>query len=370
MNAAPLPARGLRGWIAELRTFGWIYPVVGLLLTGALSRPEQLGWSRLLMFELISCAIGLVISLVYGWFGNAAIARLTGVEDPDLREAGLGRAIAAALVHLLLLGLGVGLGGELALLSSSLLTDGVTAGLRPVIWRIGGAVGLAVMLASLVYDRLRAHVRAVELRAERARRAQLRAQLAAAQARTHPHFLFNSLNTVANLVEEDPAAAVEAIERLSDLLRYSLEGERERSVTLRRELEIIADYVALERLRFGARLRFEAEVDDEVLGLPIPPFVLQPAVENAVKHGVAGSREGATIRLRARRRGDELELSVDDDGAGRSPGTRGTGTGERDLRTRLELLYGARARLICGPRPDGGYRVELGLDPRGPEVPA
>ncbi len=352
----PAPASGLRAWGGELRRWAWMYLLIGLVILTVGTDPYSVTWNeigrRLLIFETVSCCIGLAITGLYAFVTNALSDRLE--PRPFLR----------GLAHLVTLVLGVGIGGELALrvLPFLGLDVDLIMQVRVVIWRIGASIGLVAMIASVTFDRLQRRTEAVEARAERIERDMLRAQLAAVQARTHPHFLFNSLNTLADLVEVDPPAAVDAIERLSSLLRYALEGQRRGRVPLAQELDVIRDYVELERLRFGDRLRFELDTDPAAAQLAVPAFLLQPVVENAVKHGVAASRRGATVRVAARRRGDALELLVEDDGAGTSEAD-GTKSGEADLRERLRLLYGDAATVECGARSDGGYRVRILLDP-------
>lgn len=270
-----------------------------------------------------------------------------------------GGPLRRAVVHGVSIVTGVVVGTELALGVLGLVYGSIdTSAARLGIWRVGLVITVVVMMASLTYDRLREHVRAVELREQAAQQALLRAQLESLQARINPHFLFNALNTVASLVEDDPERAVEAIERLSALLRHSLEGAREERVALRRELEAVRGYLALEGLRFGARLRHEVVVEPGLEGVLVPPFVLQPLVENAVKHGIASRREGGRVAVTIE--GDEraLRVVVEDDGPGNSqaPGTR---SGNEMLRQRLGLLYGAAATFEAGPGAEGGFRVEL-----------
>jgi hypothetical protein len=350
----------LRAWGIELRRFGWIHPLLALALTVAVTDLDRVGWieagRRLLRTEFFFCVIGLVITGLYAGVAN----RLLAESRAPLRQA---------MIHTATLVAGVGVGGEVALLLHPALFAGPSSSeLRPILWRIGASIGAVTMIVGALYDRIRARAEALEIRAARAEGERLRAQLLAAQARMHPHFLFNSLNTLADLIDVDPTAAVDATERLASLLRYALEGERQTFVALARELEVIDDYIALERLRFGERLRFAADVEPAARDIPVPPFILQPAVENAVKHGVARARDGATIRVAARCEGGRLECVVDNDGVtGGSLDARGTKSGEDDLRLRLRLLYGAGATLECGPRPQGGYRVRMVLDPRAAE---
>jgi sensor histidine kinase YesM len=213
-----------------------------------------------------------------------------------------------------------------------------------------------------VYTKLRVHARNVELREERARRDALKAQLETLQARTDPHFLYNSLNMVAGLIDEDPALAERVLEKLSDLFRYALEGSRKARVTLGEELAAVRGYLEVQSLRLGERLRFEIDAADGVESLSVPPLVLQPLVENAVLHGVSPRVDGGAVLVRARRRNGLLELSVEDDGSGpgSSPST-GTRTSLRDLQERLDLLYGGEAKLESGKSENGGYRVRVEL---------
>lgn len=264
------------------------------------------------------------------------------------------------LHYLLFLVVGTGVGTELTLAALRLIGDYQVWPFRLALWTIGGVVGAITASISILYDRLRKKARAEELRAEQAQRAAVAAQLDALRARVQPHFLFNALNTVAALVEEDPAAAVVAIERLSDLMRYSLEGEAEQLVPLAEELRCVEDYLALEALRFPTRLRARMEIDEAVRpdSVLVPRFVLQPSVENAIKHAVAHSPSPVEVRCCAQRLDDRLRLTVFDDGPGTSS-TGGTQTSRAALRTRLELLYGERATLEAGPMPTGGYRVAV-----------
>jgi LytS/YehU family sensor histidine kinase len=200
-------------------------------------------------------------------------------------------------------------------------------------------------------------------REARLRRQALHAEFEALQSRVHPHFLFNALNTIAALIGGDPPRAERAVERLATLLRHALEGSRRPWVTLRDELVVVQAYVEIERLRFGERLRFEARIAPELEGMAVPPMILQPVIENVVRHVVAARREPTHVALWARREGDALDLGVEDDGPGTSS-HHGTGTALADLRVRLELAYAGRAELEAGPGASGGYLVRLRL----PEV--
>jgi hypothetical protein len=191
------------------------------------------------------------------------------------------------------------------------------------------------------------------------RAAQLEAQLSAArltalQGQLRPHFLFNTLNMIAEQVHTDPSGADAMLTRLGVLLRSSFtETDRER-VPLRRELELLESYVEIMRARFRGRLGFELDVDPSTLDALVPRFMLQPLVENAIKHGVEPREEGGRVTVTARRHGDSLDLEVRDNGDGLVGSIR-EGTGVRNTRERLLHLYGeGRHRFDLMPAIGGG----------------
>lgn len=339
---------------AELRQAAreqwWIYLLIAASLTMVFNELDEPRSKLLLAFGsnlLIAACIGTATTVVYVFaWGTVLVA---------------GGPLRRAMVHGVSIVVAVLVGTEVALQGLRLFVmDLEIAAVRQGIWRVGGVVTAIVMLASIAYDRLRERARAVELREQQTQHALLRAQIESLQARVNPHFLFNALNTVASLVEEEPEQAIEAIERLSALLRYSLEGARQGRVALRRELDSVQGYLALERLRFGERLRSRVEVAPGAEAVLVPPFLLQPLVENAVKHGIASRRDGGQVELFVELRGERILICIEDDGPGRTtvPGTR---VGHATLQQRLELLYGDNARFDAGPGVDGGYRVEIEL---------
>ncbi|MET0283548.1 MAG: histidine kinase [Polyangiales bacterium] len=220
-------------------------------------------------------------------------------------------------------------------------------------------------LPTVAFEEQRARQLRAERRAREERQAALEAQLSALSARTHPHFFFNSINTVASLIPEDPERAEQTLLRLADILRYALEGGRTRFVSLARELEIVRDYLEVQQARFEAKLRWRIDVAPELAQVAVPPMFLQPLVENAVLHGL-GQRSGSgEVRVRGRREHDHACIEVLDDGVG--PGAsrhHGNGTALSDLAARLRLLYGEDGRLESGARDGGGYRVSVSLPVR------
>ena len=230
-------------------------------------------------------------------------------------------------------------------------------------WNLLMGSWLYVIVAGLSYG-IRAQQRLdVQLEAEaEARMLAERAQLAALRARLNPHFLFNALHTVSSLIASDPAAADDAIERLGNLLRYALDESTE-EIPLEREWSFTRDYLSFERLRLGERLRVSEALDRDALSTEVPLLVLQPLVENAVRHAVAPSPTGGTIRVVARVDGRTLTLLVEDDGPGgdRRVVDNSRGLGLRALKRRLEVRYGNRARLEIRTAPGEGFSVTIVL---------
>jgi signal transduction histidine kinase len=217
-------------------------------------------------------------------------------------------------------------------------------------------IWLYVMIAGVAYAS-RAAARTAELEAIAAR-----TQLAALRAQLHPHFLFNALHTVVQLIPVDPAGAARAAELLAEALRVAID-ERRDLVPLRDELAFVRRYLALESIRFGPRLVVEIEVEDDVLDLPVPAFALQTLVENAVRHGAAPLATPTTLRVDARRAGGTVEIVVADTGAGADPSAllAPSGSGLTRLRERLHALYGGAASLDVQASVGGGCRAALAL---------
>jgi len=203
---------------------------------------------------------------------------------------------------------------------------------------------------------------AVRLQAETARlQAQLaEARLSALRSQIDPHFLFNTLNAVSALVERDPRGVRRMIARLSELLRHSLEGASEPVVTLRQELAFADRYLEIMRIRFQGSLEVETKVDDEAMDALVPSLVLQPLVENAVKHGVGRLKGVGRIEIEARRDGGRVVLRVRDNGPGmEGDGPPREGVGLRNTRERLDTIFGRDGSLDIEGRPGAGTRVRI-----------
>jgi signal transduction histidine kinase len=203
-----------------------------------------------------------------------------------------------------------------------------------------------------------------ELQASQLQARLAEAQLLALKMQLHPHFLFNTLHAISALMHSDVKAADSMLARLSDLLRLTLDQAGEQEVSLRQEMAILEGYLEIERLRFQNRLQVSIDVPDNLLDAQVPTFILQPLVENALKHGIAPRASGGLVAIRARQAGGVLCLEVEDDGPGPSAGksTAGHGIGTRNTRSRLEHLYGERQRFELSKGDPGAVaRVMLPL---------
>ena len=189
------------------------------------------------------------------------------------------------------------------------------------------------------------------------------AKLAALQARVNPHFLFNSLNTINVLVRDgEQEQATRMIEQLSDVLRTTLGRSREAEVSLDDELALVKQYLAVEQARFSDRLRVELDVNPELSSAAVPSFAVQHLVENAIRHGIARRSDARSIQISAARVGDDVVISVVDDGATIDAGAvESPGHGLANTRERLRTLYGDRASLDVSPRAMQGTAATLRL---------
>jgi two-component system, LytTR family, sensor kinase len=191
----------------------------------------------------------------------------------------------------------------------------------------------------------------------------VQARLDALVGQLQPHFLFNTLHTISAFVLEDPKRANRMITRLSELLRQSFNRERGPLVTLEEELELLDHYVAIQEARFGDRLCVTFRVDPAAAAAVIPTLLLQPLVENAIRHGALPNGEVAEVEIAATRSGERLHLEVRDNGPGVTNGGNGTGLGIANTRARLLELYGPEHRfdLTNGPPPRGGALATIDI---------
>jgi two-component system LytT family sensor kinase len=202
------------------------------------------------------------------------------------------------------------------------------------------------------------------------------AQLQALRLQLNPHFLHNTLNAVSSLMLTDVCAANRMITRLGTLLRTALDGEAGAEVALARELALLEDYLEIEKIRFGDRLRVRMQPDSDTLGAAVPNFLLQPIVENSIRHAIEQRERDGQITVRTCREGGRLRLEVEDNGTG-TPGApnflRGSGSGRNiglhNTRQRLEKLYGGAQQFVLSANPAGGVTATITI-PFRPFSPA
>ncbi|MBI2946511.1 MAG: histidine kinase [Verrucomicrobia bacterium] len=186
------------------------------------------------------------------------------------------------------------------------------------------------------------------------------AKLQALQMQLNPHFLFNTLHAISALVHKDAEAADRMISRLSLLLRYTLESTDAHEVSLKQELAFLDRYLEIEQTRFGHRLTVLRDIDPEAMDAQVPNLLLQPLVENAIRHGVEPQSKPGRIEVRAQRRNEQLQIEVCDNGTGFSQGQlTAEGVGLTNTRARLEQLYGSNQRIEFSNAKEGGLVVQV-----------
>ena len=322
---------------------------------------------RVLVFD--ACNVGVImraVLFVEATMMTGAMYAAVGVMDWLLRVSVLtGAALPATLAWLIVacslkgrlerllppfqVGFGVMLGAAAGIYGCALLRmTGVTAAPPWLASALTGAMLSALLVAALI------------LRAKGTTPAATTARLSELQARIRPHFLFNTLNSAIALVREDPARAETLLEDLSDLFRHALIDQGE-SVTLSEEVALARRYLGIEQVRFGERLRVEWAIDPHAGDAKVPPLLLQPLVENAVKHGVEPSASGAQVRISSQRRGDVVVIKVTNT-VPSGQGRRGHGVAQDNVRDRLRLLHDVQGQFQTA-LVDGVYQVRI-------EVPA
>lgn len=228
-----------------------------------------------------------------------------------------------------------------------------------------GVLVYALIAAGSYVIRIATRLREQEARAARADTLRMQAELAALRGQLNPHFLFNTLHTLTALVRRDPDTAENALERFGDMLRYVLDVKRSarEDVTLADEMHFVRNYLSLEQLRLGDRLRVVEQIDPEALDCVLPSLTLQPLVENAIKYGIAPRATGGVLTIGAQLDGDALVLQVSDDGSGAPANVvdTATGVGLRAVRQRLETRYPGHTRFQVTTAPREGFAVSVSL---------
>ena len=228
---------------------------------------------------------------------------------------------------------------------------------------LGLLIGWGVYLYESVRDHIQAmslQLRTQELEKERALNLATEAQLASLESRLHPHFLFNTLNSISALISADPLLADRMVQRLSGLLRTSLDACDGRRRSLGDEINLVTDYLEIEKARFGERLKYSIEVQPETRALRVPPLILQPIVENSIKFAVFSRVGGGEIRISARMQMGELRVEVWDDGPGFKTEMIPRGHGLDNLQSRLAALFQEGASLSINGQ-DGRTTVSVSI---------
>jgi len=190
------------------------------------------------------------------------------------------------------------------------------------------------------------------------------ARLHALQAQLQPHFLFNTLNGIATLLRRDPAKAEDMLLSLSELLRIALNSSQRQEIPLHEEMDFLGRYLAIQKMRFGDRIEVVEEIQPAAMDCLVPALLLQPLVENAIRHGLEPSGQAGQLRITGSREGEWLKLSVEDNGVGLKSGNNRTGVGLANVRERLATLHGNAHKFELAQRPAGGVAVNIELPAR------
>ncbi len=179
------------------------------------------------------------------------------------------------------------------------------------------------------------------------------------QSQMEPHFLFNTLSNVIGLIDRDPAKAKRMLESFTSFLRTSLLSARNETITLAQEMDVVRNYLEIFGVRMGSRLQYTIDIPPGLEGFPIPPLLVQPLVENAVKHGLEPSKSGGELAISGARAGDVVRIAVADSGLGINELSPGNGIGLENIRKRLDLLYNGRARLVFEENKPRGVKAVI-----------
>ncbi len=347
MRATAPPRRGRLPFAVGLFVGAQVSALTIALLLHAFAKLEPLRYTLLFSFLYVN-ANALLLPSAF------ALARL----DPRHPGAGAGGVVSLALTSFA----GCSLSLEVV---SAIIRRWLKPDYLPVasVWHLElllAILGLSVAgsLAWTSYLRLRAQLEARELELLRLENEAIRAELAALRARLNPHFLFNSLNVIAALAAKDPRRVEDVTLDLAEIYRLILRADDNRRRTLGEELDLLRRYLAVEAVRLGERLQWRIEAEPGLEGANFPPLLLQPVVENAVLHGVGKVPQGGTVVIQCSRRGADLVLRVEDDGAG-VEAAEPEGFGLASVRERLRLSYGERGAVSVTRRPAGGTQVTL-----------
>lgn len=320
--------------------------VVFLLTVGLYHSDRPYVLKQLIHSIATSFAVGTPITVVFSFCGKRMYRRPVPLNWFLI----IGSILACAALGTLVITVGLfALGLEAGDFWSSFWARAQFAAIVALVVGIG-VLGYRVLRSDLESTTL--ELRNRQLEEERARKLAVEAQLASLESHVRPHFLFNTLNTISSLIPENPEQAESLVGKLATLLRFSLDSNHHRLSSLERELQIVCDYLEIERARYGERLRYDIDVPAEHRSAEVPALALQTLVENSIKHAVATRLSGAQIRLSAYPRGECLVLEVSDDGPGFSVAEIRPGHGLDNLQRRTAALFGPKAGLYVSRSGD------------------
>jgi two-component system, LytTR family, sensor histidine kinase AlgZ len=328
----------------------WLYPF-GPLIAAPMLLPNALELSptRLLLGFIGVCIPFVALSTAFHLLYTRVM--------PGLFSRIAGKPLRAA-VHVLVVTSAASLIGLSIFPIAAPLCGHVTRGIFVVVCI---AISGSIVFPALLFQRLRFQKEIVERQVMSYRQAALESQLSALQARTNPHFFFNSLNTIASLIADDPDLAERTLERMAMLFRYALDSSKQNTVPLEVEMQMVNDYLAIQSARYGRRLVTSVHVDDGLSQKSVPPLILQPLVENAVLHGMA-ERDSGEVRVNVFEQSGTVVFEVADDGPG--PGHsahEGSQTSVREITERLRLMYGEAAKFALESLPTGGCLARFSI---------
>jgi sensor histidine kinase YesM len=316
----------------------WNYINIGFELSLALK----------LFLLIIALGVGLshlfrLLILSRGWLKMRLGAIIPRVILGSLLFGIIYSLLLASILDLFFPSVGPMLTGDL----SNILTLFVTFTIVYLLWATG----------YFAYHYLR-NYELEEIKNLRLEASQRELELANLKSQLNPHFIFNAMNSIRALVDEDPNQAKSAVTKLSNILRNSLMTGRKNLVTIREELNLVRDHLDLEQIRYEERLRVQYEIDDSLLDLKIPPMMIQMMVENAIKHGISRLQKGGLLLISIRTKSNKAIVSVENTGNLKSKNS-GTGIGLENLKRRLKILYKAEASFSIEEQNENTVRATL-----------
>lgn len=271
--------------------------------------------------------------------------------------------------------IGIPLGGAIGVVIGAMLTrtdlrksfnTGFNAEQKEFLIAMAAAIVFGLAISWFFHSRHKLAIQQLALEEEARQnsdreKALMETRLQMLQAQVEPHFLFNALANVVSLIDTRPDNAREILEHLSAYLRTSLQRTRTEQTTVQDEVKLLTAYLSVQQIRMGERLRFHIICPESLANLPLPALLVQPLVENAVRHGLEDGPQGGSLNIRFQQEGNALLVSVTDDGAGIQKKNTADGVGLRNIRERLQALYGEAGRLTLTENPRSGVTAEIRL---------